>query len=412
MTGPPVEQRTSAGVLVRLCVMMLLQFGAFGAWFATLGLVLATHQLPMIIGAAYGLGSLASLFSPMVLGALADRFFASEKVLAASHIVCAGLMFLLPRFVDAADPTATLWLIFLYMLAFQPTLALTNNIAFRHLGTDSQRYPYIRVFGTLGWIIAGLAVGTLAWSASTMIFTFSSIVSVALAAYALTLPHTPPAGRGARFKLGDLIGREAFVLFRQRNFIVFSIVALLIGCCLGAYNAYGSPFLGALGMGQVASVLVIGPLSEIIFIVSIPFVLKRFGLKWALLTGMLAWAIRFVFFMIATGGQSGWMFAGIALHGVCNDFFLVLGAMYLDQITQANLKAQGQSLFQVIFMGLGGFLGANIVGVVFNNSMAVDQSLAAWIPVWGVPAALAGAAALIWVLFFNPRRHQADIAAA
>jgi len=240
----------------------------------------------------------------------------------------------------------------------------------------------------------------------------AAVASFALAVYAITLPATPPIGGGKRFSIGDLVGARSWVLFRQRNFVIFGICALLTCVCLSTYNAYAAPFLGALGIQNVAGVLTIGQISEVVFIVTIPFVLTRIGMKWALLGGMIMWGIRFTLFVIAAGDLPWLAIVGIALHGICNDFFLILGAMYVDQVAPVALKAQAQSYFLFVSTGLGAFLGSLVAGQVYNAVVgptvaAGTTDLGAWSALWLLPIGASAVTAVLWILFFRMREHKA-----
>lgn len=400
--------RSNMGSIVRLSVMMLLEFIVFGSWFATLGLVLATNNLPLIIGSAYSLAAVAAIVSPMFLGALGDRFLASQKVLGIAHLLGGVLMLFLPSVVTAGNGTLALVLIFVYMLFFMPTLGLTNSIAFRHLGTNQSVFPYVRVFGTFGWVLAGLGVGALGLSASPNIFLVTAIASLIFAAYSFTLPATPPPAKGVRFSIGDVIGAKAFVLLRHRNFVVFSICVLLTAISLGVYNTFASPYLGALGIENVAGVLAIGQVSEVICIVIVPFVLARLGMKWALFAGMCMWGVRFALFALAANGNVSLAILGIALQGICNDFFLVIGAMYLDRVAPLELAAQVQSWLILLISGVGSFVGAFVSGQIFAATVAANPnaSPAAWTPLWLVPIGAAIITAILWTFFFRYSKQQ------
>ena len=409
----PSDETVSSNktVFARLSAMMLLEYIVFGSWFATLGLVLATHGLPTIIGLAYALAGVAAIVSPMFLGAIGDRFLASHKLLGLAHAAGGVVLLLLPSIVGAARGTLVLVFVFVYMLFFQPTLALTNSIAFRHLGSNQRLFPYIRVFGTIGWIVAGLAVGAMGLSASTGVFVVAAIMSFVLAVYSFTLPATPPAARGVKFAIGDFFGSKAFVLFRQRNFVILIICSLLTAISLGTYNSFASPYLGALGIENVAGVLAIGQISEVVFIVTIPFVLARLGMKYALLTGMLLWGVRFVLFAAAAGGHHWLAVVAIALHGICNDFFLILGAMYVDRIAPIQIKAQAQSLLILVIAGVGSSLGSLAAGWVYGATVAsgTDSSPAAWTPVWFEPITAAAITAILWLCLFRYSRSEEQV---
>jgi nucleoside transporter len=396
------------GIFFRLSTMMLLEFIVFGSWFATLGLVLATNKLPAIIGTAYSLGAIAAIISPVFLGAIGDRYLASQKVLGLAHLAGGALMFMLPSAVNAGEANLTIALIFGYMLCFMPTLGLANSIAFRHLQGNQRAFPYIRVCGTVGWVLAGVSVGALGLSASTGVFTFAGIASIVLGLYSFTLPATPPSAKGAKFSIGDLIGAKSLVLFRDRNFSVLILCAFLTSISLGVYNSFASPYLGVLGITNVAGVLAIGQASEVLFIVSVPFVLARLGMKWALLLGMAMWGVRFFLFVLAADGRSDIAIVGVALHGICNDFFLILSAMYVDRMAPAEFKAQAQSWLIMAISGFGSAAGSIISGAIFAQTVALSPqpNAAAWTPIWLVPIGSAIITAILWTCFFRPAREE------
>lgn len=403
----------SKTLFVRLSLMMLLEFVVFGSWFATLGLVLATHGLPQIIGSAYSLGAVAAILSPLFLGAIGDRFLAAEKVLGLAHLAGGALMLTVPSVVSTGNGKLSLWAIFVYMLFFIPTLGLTNTIALRHVGKQQRWFPYIRVFGTFGWVLAGVGVGAARLSASTGVFTVAGCAGVVLGIYAFTLPVTPPLAKAARFSIGDVIGAKAFVLFRQWNFSVLMICTLLTSISLGVYNSYASPYLGALGISNVAGVLAIGQASEVLFIVVIPFALRTIGMKWSLLGGMAMWGVRFFLFIMAAKSRASIAVIGIALQGICNDFFLILSSMYIDRITPGDLKAQAQSWLIIVISGFGSGLGALVSGSGYASTVAQHPGAggAAWIPLWLVPIGVAVLTSAIWISLFRDPPFKAAASA-
>lgn len=396
------------GVFLRLTLMMFLEFVVFGSWFATFGLVLVTNDLAAYIGPAYSLAAVAAIVSPMLLGALGDRFLASQKGLGIAHVLGGLVMLALPSVVTAGNGALALGLIFLYMVFFQPTLGLANSIAFRHLGSEQKLFPYIRVFGTVGWVVAGVGVGFMGLSASANLFLVTAIASFVLGIYSFTLPSTPPAAKGVRFSIGDVVGAQAFKLFRYRNFAVLMICSLLTAIALGVYNTYASPFLGALGVDNVAGVLAIGQISEVVFIVTIPFVLKYVGMKWALFAGMTMWGVRFVLFILAAGDQTWLAIAAIALQGICNDFFLVLAAMYIGRVAPVEYSAQAQSMLILVISGFGQLIGSFLSGQVFAVTVGADPNAtpADWTPVFLIPIISAVITAVVWAIFFRYSRSE------
>jgi nucleoside transporter len=398
-------------LVVRLSVMMLLEFVVFGAWFATLGLVLVSQGLGAIVGRAYFLSATAAILSPLLLGAIGDRFLAPRTVLCLAHLFGAAIMVAVPSAVQSGNTLLTLSLIFAYMLAFQPTLGLVNSIALAQMGENQHRFPYVRVFGPLGWVVAGLSVGALGLSASTGIFYFAAASGCALGFYALTLPSGRPLAAGARFAIGDLIGIRALVLFRDRRFSVLMICTLLTSISLGVYNTFASPYLSALGISNVAGVLALGQISEVVFIVTIPFVLVRIGMKWSLLLGMAMWGVRFILFIAAANGQTPMAVIGVALHGICNDYFIVIAAMFIAQITPPHLAAQAQGWLILMISGFGAAIGSAVSGSIYAAQIATRPELGAtaWTPLWLVPIGLAVLTTLLWALFFPPLSERESV---
>ncbi|MFF3505037.1 MFS transporter [Streptomyces sp. NPDC003247] len=415
-TGPARTAAAQAGpgngdttVFVQLVVMMLLEFAVFGSWFATVGLVLATNGLPTVIGTAFSLAAVAAIVSPMLLGALGDRFMASQKTLGLAHLLGGAVMLFLPAAVQAGSGNLVLGLVFVYMLFFQPTLGLTNAIAFRHLGANQRRFPYVRVFGTVGWVVAGALVGWMGLSSSVGLFYVTAVFSFALGLYSFTLPATPPPAKGVRFSPGDLVGAKAFRLMRHRNYAVLMVCALLTSVSLGVYNTYASAYLGALGFSNVAGTLSLGQASEVAFIVTIPFVLKHVGMKWALFAGMCMWAVRFALFAQAADGGHWTAITAIVLQGICQDFFLVLAAMYIGQAAPVELTAQAQSMLILVVSGFGQFIGAFASGKIYDATVGAQahSTPADWTAIWALPIGSAFLAALVWaVLFRHPRKQE------
>lgn len=415
ITPAPADRQAIAGapggrklLIVRLCAMMLLEFVVWGSWYATLGLVLSANGLPGIIGAVYATGAVAAVVSPLCFGAIGDRVLSSEKLLGILLLIGSGLMLCLTAIVKAQNANLVLLIIFVYMVTFVPTLGLTTSIALRHLAFNQQIYPYVRVFGTFGWALAGMSVGALGFSASTNLFRIAGCISLFFGIYSFTLPLTPPGAKNVRFSLGDLIGAKAFVLLRHRNFAVLMVCALLTAISLGFYNSYTSPYLRVLGISNVAGVMALGQVSEVLCIITIPFVLSRIGMKWALLLGMGMWGIRFTLFALASGGHVWMAVAGVLLHGICNDFFIILSAMYIDRVVPLGMHAQAQSGLILVINGPGIGTGALIAGIIFRAAVAGHPNAGpkSWIAMWLVPLVTALITAIIWTSFFRHSRRQ------
>jgi nucleoside transporter len=380
--------------------MMFLEYFVWGSWYATAGLAMTKYGLSSIIGLTYSLIAVSAIVAPFFLGMVADRFFPSEKVLGVLHIVGGLLLFAVPSQMESGHSSTFLLLIFLYMLCFMPTLALTNNVAFHHIEDSAKHFPVIRVFGTIGWIVAGIGIGQLGFSDNAIIFTIAAIASILLGLYSFALPHTPAPAKGKPLSIRDLLCLDALKLFRRWNFSVFMICSLLICIPLAAYYSYTSPFLGAVGFKNVGTVMTIGQMLEIIFMLLIPFFFVRLGVKYMLLVGMMAWAIRYVLFAIgAPSGILALIFIGIGIHGVCYDFFMVTGSIYAEKQAGDKVKAQAQSLFVLFTQGIGMFFGSLIAGNIFNSTVTAKgaEALQQWQTFWFIPAAIA---AVIAVLFF------------
>ncbi|MDP9933804.1 nucleoside transporter [Paenarthrobacter nicotinovorans] len=400
-----VETTSRRLMMPRLAVLMLLEYMILGSWFATVGLVLVEHGLGAIIGTLFAVAAVAGVISPMFIGALADRFFPPHRMLSGLHLIGGVILLFVPGAITSGDGTIMLVLVFVYMLAFQPTIALTNSITFIHLGKQQNRFAYIRVFGTIGWLLAGVFIGTQGLSASPYLFLVTAGASVVLGLYSLTLPHTPPLQKGVKFRVGDVIGIQAFSLFRRRNYVIFALCCVLTFIPIAIYNSYGSAFLGDVGIKDVATVLAIGQLTELLFIPLIPFVIRKIGIKYAMLVGMVTWGARYIVLIIATGGNVAWAIAAVALHGICSDFFAVTGAIYTERVAPA-MKAQAQSLYFLLTQGLGVAFGAMVAGAIFNSTVgakAASGTLADWTLLFVVPILVAVVTALVFLIGFSGR---------
>lgn len=401
------------GPFVRLSVMMLLQYMTYGSWWATIGLVLSSHGLGSIVGLAFSLAAIAAVISPMITGAVADRFFQSQKVLAALHAVGGVILLSLAPIVGAGNGALLLAALFVYMLFFQPTAGMTNSIVFAHLPEKSNAFAYIRAFGTGGWIVMGLVIGQSGLSASTTIFWIAAGMSFVLAAYSLTLPKTPPPARGSKFAFGDVIGVGAFHLFRNRSFVVLVACILLVSVPISIYNSYGSTYLDTAGVPNVASIMTIGQGAELVCLLIVPLFLRRFSIKWVLLAGLVAWIVRAAGLLTMTGGNLPLAIGIIALHGICNDFFMMTASMYMDHITRPQARAQAQSLYVFLSLGIGNAIGAYIAGVMYNTFVIGDpDSVSAWNPLWYLTGLLTGIAALVFALGFRRPERESDATVA
>lgn len=343
----------------RLSVMMFLQFFLWGSWFVTLFLVLGRHNLGDIIGASYSTAPIAAMIAPLFLGLVADRFFASERVMGALLVLGGVLMLAVPAAVTAGNGPLVVWLFTGHMLCYMPTLGLGNSIAFSHVARDV--FPRVRVWGTIGWIVAGLVAGFLGWSDSTKLFWMAGICSLALGFYSFTLPHTPPPSAGKPLDFRAMLMLDAFRLLTKPAFLVFVICSTLICIPLAYYFANTSGYLLSMGFKQPASAMTVGQMSEIVFMLLVPFFFRRLGVKWMILVAMAAWVLRYLLFAFGAPEQVVWMlFLGIALHGICYDFFFVTGFMYTDRVASPQIRGQAQSMLVFFTQGVGMFIGYQV----------------------------------------------------
>jgi nucleoside transporter len=353
-----MEKAAPPAALTRLSVMMFLQFFAWGSWFVTLALAMGGNNLGDYIGKAYESAPLGAIFAPLFLGLIADRLFSSERVMGVLMLIggaiMAGIAVIAPQ--GAEKGGLMVWLMIAYMLCYMPTLGLGNTITFTHLRQED--FPKARVWGTIGWIVAGLAVGAAGWSASLNIFWLGSICSFALGVYSFTLPHTPPPAKNKPLDLGSLLMVDALKLLKNPPFLVFAMCSMLICIPLAYYYGQTSTYLGAAGFKQPASAMTLGQMSEIFFMLLIPFFFRKLGVKFMLLIGMLCWVARYALFAFGAPDQVAWMLLlGVALHGICYDFFFVTGFIYTDKKAPAEIRGQAQSLLVFLTQGLGMFFG-------------------------------------------------------
>ncbi|HFT7524481.1 MFS transporter [Enterobacter mori] len=386
----------------RLSLMMFLQFFIWGSWSVTLGLVMTQHNMSLLIGDAFSAGPIASILSPFVLGMLVDRFFASQKVMAVMHLAGAAILWFVPGALIAENGALLIGLLFGYTLCYMPTLALTNNTAFHSLANVDKTFPVVRVFGTIGWIVAGIFIGVTGVASSVTIFQVAAASSVLLALYSLTLPHTPAPAKGLPVKVRDLFCADAFALLKTRHFFVFSVCAMLISVPLGTYYAYTASYLADAGIADVSTAMSFGQMSEIFFMLVIPLLFRRLGVKVMLLIGMLAWFVRYAMFALGVSEEGRFLlYIGILLHGVCYDFFFVVGFIYTDRVAGEKVKGQAQSMIVMFTYGIGMLLGSQISGALYNRLVAGQAVPQAWVTFWWIPAVAAAAIALIFLLTFK-----------
>lgn len=346
-------------VVPLLSIMMFLQFFVWGAWFATLGQALGSNGLTDSIGGAYGTAPLGAIFAPLFLGLIADRFFPSQVIMGVLFLLGGVLLFLATGAAEAGNGKLMVTYCLGHMLCYMPTLGLGNTIAFSHL--DRLQFPKVRVWGTIGWIVAGLVVGFIGWSSSLRIFQLGAASSILLGVYSFFLPHTPAPAKGQKIDLRALLMLDAWKLLAKPGFLVFILCSGLICIPLAYYYGLTSNYLTNAGFEQTASSMTIGQMSEIVFMLLIPFFFRRLGVKWMILVGMLAWVLRYLLFAYGAPNQVVWMLMlGIGLHGICYDFFFVTGFMYTDKVAAKEIRGQAQSLLVFVTQGVGMYFGYQV----------------------------------------------------
>jgi nucleoside transporter len=383
--------------------MMFLEFFIWGAWFVTMATYL-TSGLDFSDGEnalAYATQSWGAILAPFIIGLVADKYVNAERLLGAIHLIGAALMYLLA---NAAEFASFYPYLLLYMILYMPTLALVNAISFRQIDDPARRFGFIRFWGTLGWIIAGLLISYgFDWDADAGLlrntFTMAAAASLVLGIFSFTLPATPPqkaAGGGLR----EALGLDALALLRDRNFLVFFVASVLICIPLAFYYQHANQFLTEISVANAAGIQTLGQVSELVFMLLVPFFLKRFGMKATLLIGMLAWAARYVLFAYGNAGELAFMLiVGILLHGVCYDFFFVSGQVFTDSKAGPRYKSAAQGLITLATYGAGMLVGFWIAGQL-TAAFAVEGGHE-WRSIWLYPAAFAAVVAVLFALLFK-----------
>ncbi len=409
---------------VRLGAMMFLQFFIWGAWYVTIGNYMAVEGMADLTHWPYTVNPIAAIIAPFFLGLVADRFFATEKVLGTLHIIGGLVMLAVPQ--ATGSPLLFILLLLLYNLCYMPTLGLVNSLAFHHIDSQERQFPLIRVFGTIGWIVAGLFIGfvlggftgdELPDRTALPLYT-AAIASLLLGGYSFSLPHTPPPAAGATVSLAGIVGADALRQLGSRSFYVFIACSLLICIPLAAYYNFAPIYVANAVYDQGASNAVVGALpnpssllslgqmSEAAFMLLMPLMFARYGVKWMLAIGMAAWVLRYVLFALGAPDAIFWAVAiGILLHGLCYDFFFVTGQIYFDNKSTPAVRGHAQGFLVLVTYGLGMFIGAQVAGALFNAFLgdASALSLAQWRDFWLVPAGFALVVLLLFVFSFNER---------
>ncbi len=388
--------------------MMFAQYFIWGAWAPTLGNYMQTIEMGESINWAYSLGPIAAIIAPFFMGMVADRFFDSEKVLGVLCLIAGVAMCAMPSY---AGTDLFLPLLFVHAICYFPTLGLTASLAFHHMTNQEKEFPVVRVFGTIGWVVAGMVIGKLLMADATSLPLFiGGGAAIFLGVYSFTLPKTPPPMAGQKTSWRQILGIDALKALSTRSFVIFLVAATLIFIAFGTYFPYAPVYFGDIN-GQLgvphfenpSFEMSFGQASEIIFMLLIPFFFARLGVKWMLLLGMLAWVARFTLFSAAALSGTFWLIMlGILIHGICYDFFFVTGQIYIDKKTSPAIRGQVQGLLVLLTQGVGFFLGTQLSGA-FVNAYGENGTLSMgdWQLFWGIFAVATLVFTLIFFFMFN-----------
>ncbi|OTP79016.1 Nucleoside permease NupG [Caballeronia sordidicola] len=387
----------------RLMVMMFMQYFMQGAWGMTLSLVLSAHGMAANIGTASALLGLSTIVSPLFVGMVADRLFASQKIMAILHLVNATVMLFVPHFIGTHNTAMTLSTIFLVGVLYNPTGVLTNSISFKHINGE-RLFPIIRVFGTVGFIAAGVIIGQMGYSDSTVTWYIASAASAALGLYSFSLPSTPPDAKGRAFKIRDLLCLDALAMFRDRNFSILMLSMFVLMIPKTAFGAYIAVYLQALGFGNAATLIQVGTASEVVFMFLLSFVLLKVGFKAILMMGAACWVVRLLFFAYAAvDANKIFILVGLALHGLCWDFFFTVADIYVARKARPEIRAQAQSVRFIVANGVGAMFASLICGPVFNRTVTLSEApaLPQWEHFWIYSAIVAAIVSGFFLAFFK-----------
>lgn len=400
---------SNTGITARLSIMMFLQFFIWGGWFVTLGTFLGNNinATDGQIAQAFSTQSWGAIIAPFIIGLIADRYFNAERILAVLHLVGAVLMYLMA---NTTEFSVFYPYVLGYMILYMPTLALVNSVAFRQMTDPSKQFARIRVFGTLGWILAGLVISfVFSWDSQEAIasgmlkntFIMTAVAAGALGLFSFTLPKTPPiVDKNEKSGIKDILGLDALKLLADRNFAVFFFSSVLICIPLAFYYQNANPFLTEIGVSNATGKMTIGQISEVLFMLLLPIFLKKYGIKKTLLFGMLAWGLRYLLFAFGNADELVFMLlTGIALHGICYDFFFVSGQIYTDSKAGEKFKSSAQGLITLATYGVGMLIGFWAAGKISEYYVTGDGH--DWQSIWILPAIFSAVVFLIFSFSFK-----------
>lgn len=399
----------------QLSFMMFLEFFIWGGWFVTMGTFLGNNLMASgaEAGMAYSTQSWGAIIAPFIIGLIADRFFNAERILGVLHLVGAFLMYQMSQ---STDFNTFYPYVLGYMIAYMPTLALVNSVSFNQMKDPSKDFPLIRVWGTIGWIIAGLLISfAFKWDSLENIksgmlsntFLMTAVASGILGVFSFFLPKTPPsASKEDKVTLSDILGLDALKLLKDRNFFIFFISSVLICIPLAFYYQNLSPFLTEIGVENSTAWASGGQISEVLFMLLLPFFFKKFGFKKTILVGMLAWTLRYLLFAYGNSGELFFMLVmGILLHGMCYDFFFVSGQIYTDSKAGEKVKSAAQGLITLATYGVGMLIGFYVAGKITDANL-IEEGTHLWKSIWTFPAIFAVVVLGIFAFLFKNEKIE------
>jgi nucleoside transporter len=399
---------------------MFLEFFIWGAWFVTLGTFLGNNLKASgsETAAIFSTQSWGAIIAPFIIGLIADRYFNAEKILGILHLIGAFLMY---QMYQSEEVGMFYTYVLSYMILYMPTLALVNSVSFNQMKDPEKEFANIRVWGTIGWIIAGLSISYFFhWDSTEGIssgllkntFLLAGIAALLLGLFSFSLPKTPPKVSDEKIKIGDIIGLDALKLLKDKNFAIFFVSSILICIPLAFYYQNANLFLTEAGVENPTGKMAIGQISEALFLLLIPVFFTRFGFKKTILVGMLAWAIRYVLFAYGNGDDLSFMLIiGIALHGICYDFFFVSGQIYTNSKAGEKYKSAAQGLITLATYGVGMLIGFAVAGWITDNYKMADGAVN-WQMVWIIPAGIAIVVFLLFALLFNEKNKVEETSSA
>jgi len=389
-------------LLVRLWLMVFLHYFVWSSWYVTM----ATYTTKVLgfsggqVGLAYGTTAVGALLSPLIGGVIADRFFATQRILGFLHLFGAGLLY----WVSTLKEFGSFYPVLLaYTVTYMAGHGLTNSLTLNHSKNAAKEFPLVMIMASVGWIVAGLVVSALKLEDNAGMFKLAAGAALMMGLYSLTLPHTPPRGAGKPASLGTLLGFDALKLLKNPSFATFMLCSFLICVPLSFYFSWMNAFMNELGIPNAAAKMTLGQVSDVVFLLMLPVLLPRIGAKGILMLGIGAWAVRFGLFALFQKNTSAlWMlFTGILLHGMCYDFIFVMGRMYVDRHAGPDIRAAAQGLHAIVTLGAGMFVGSWLSGVVAQRY--TEGAVHNWQAIWLIPAGMGAALVVVFGFLFKEK---------